>query len=104
VLESRVFEDIMHEGDHGEAIGEEDVPGTLSSLARGSAEVPKESDTSAAAEPPTIRSRRWRIERQVSSNMTVPKPMFVGRGYRFFRDCGAWMQELQRQIVDSDLS
>jgi hypothetical protein len=26
VLESRVFEDVVHEGDHGEAVGEEDVP------------------------------------------------------------------------------
>jgi hypothetical protein len=104
VLESRVFEDVVHEGDHGELLGRKTYPGTLSSLARGSAEVPKESHMSAAVETPTMRSRRWRIERRVSSNMTAPKLMFVGRGCRSFRDCGAWMQELQRQIVDGDLS
>jgi hypothetical protein len=79
----------VHEGDHGEAVGEEDVPRYAELSGEGSVEVPKESHTSAAAEPPTMRSWRWRIERWVSLNMTLPKPMFIGRGCHSFRDCGA---------------
>jgi hypothetical protein len=48
-------------GDHGDVVGEEDVPRNAEPE-RGSAEVQKESHTSIAVEPPTMRSRRCRIE------------------------------------------
>jgi hypothetical protein len=67
-------------------LGRKTYPGTLSSLVRGSAEVPKESHIGIAAEPPTMRSWRCRIERRVSSSMTAPKSKFVVRGCRSFRD------------------
>jgi hypothetical protein len=38
-----VFEAVVHEGDHGEAVGEEDVPRYAELSSEGSAEVPKES-------------------------------------------------------------